>query len=155
MILEKIINEEKEKFLTWEHVTFTLIMIDYLISNADDPVIKIISVIYRLKMTSKKLHVWKIQICETSRFLKYPHFEISTFDLEIELSEIVRSVRWNVQSTKDRDPEDPFEDRWVIKLLRHQNRYWTASKGHLRSSRENFECPNDFLRSREIKKRGC
>ena len=57
MILEKIINEEKEKFLTWEHVTFTLIMIDYLISNADDPVIKIISVIYRLKMTSEKLHV--------------------------------------------------------------------------------------------------
>ena len=57
MILEKIINEKKEKFQTWEHVTFTLIMIDYLISNADDPVIKIISVIYRSEMTSKKLHV--------------------------------------------------------------------------------------------------
>ena len=57
MILEKIINEKKEKFQTWEHVTFTLIMIDCLISNADDPVIKIISVIYRLKMTSEKLHV--------------------------------------------------------------------------------------------------
>ena len=68
-------------------------MIDYLISNADDgpwitdPVIKIISVIYRSEMTLEKLHV-RIQIYEI-----YPHFEISTFDLEIELSKIVRSVR--------------------------------------------------------------
>ena len=134
---------EKEEFQTWEHVTFALIMIDYLISNADDgpwitdPVIKIISVIYRSEMTSEKStfeknsNLWNIQI-----------HEISTFDLEIELSEIVRSVRWNVQWTKDRDPEDPFEDRWVIKLLRHQNRYWTASKGHLGSSRENPKRPN-------------
>ena len=73
MILEKIINEKKEKFQTWEHVTFTLIMIDYLISNADDPVIKIISVIYRLKMTSEKSKFEKF------RFLKIQIHEISTF----------------------------------------------------------------------------
>ena len=64
---------EKEEFQTWEHVTFALIMIDYLISNADDgpwitdPVIKITSVIYRSEMTLEKLHVW-IQICEISTF---------------------------------------------------------------------------------------
>ena len=73
MILEKIINEKKEKFQTWEHVTFALIMIDYLISNADDPVIKIISVIYRLKMTSEKSKFEKF------RFLKIQIHEISTF----------------------------------------------------------------------------
>ena len=130
---------EKEKFQIWEHVTFSLIMIDYLISNADDPVIKIISVDLSVRNDLGK----------TPRF-KISRFEISTFDLEIELSEIVRSVRWNDQWTKDRDPEDPFEDLWVIKLLRHQ--YWTASKGHLRSPRENFKCKNEFSRSREIKR---
>ena len=117
---------------------FSLIMIDYLISNADDPVIKIISVDLSVRND-----------LGTPRF-KISRFKISTFDLDIELSEIVRSVRWNDQWTKDRDPEDPFEDRWVIKLLRHQ--YWTASKGHLGSSREKFKCRNEFCRSREIKR---
>ena len=57
-------------------------MIDYLISNADDPVIKIISVDLSVRNDLGK----------TPR-LKISRFEISTFDLEIELSEIVRSVR--------------------------------------------------------------
>ena len=57
-------------------------MIDYLFSNADDPVIKIISVDLSVRNDLGK----------TPRF-KISRFEISTFDLEIELSEIVRSVR--------------------------------------------------------------
>jgi len=139
---------KKKNLQTCDHVTFALTMIDYLISNADDPIIKMISVIYRSKMTLEKLHMSFLKI-STFQFRKYPHFifeklhisflEISTFeknstfDLEIELSEIVRSVRSNVQWTKDRDPvRTLFEN-----LLSHQiassslNRYWTASsKGH-------------------------
>ena len=57
-------------------------MVDYLISNADDPVIKIISVDLSVRNDLGK----------TPRF-KISTFEISTFDLEIELSEVVRSVR--------------------------------------------------------------
>ena len=62
-------------------------MIDYLISNADDPVIKIISVDLSVRNDLGKTPRLKISTFEISRF------EISTFDLEIELSEIVRSVR--------------------------------------------------------------
>ena len=71
----------KRKVSDMAACNFSLIMIDYLISNADDPVIKIISVDLSVRND-----------LGTPRF-KISRFEISTFDLDIELSEIVRSVR--------------------------------------------------------------